>query len=249
MSHSQWPSYQRHKDLYWFGQFSYLQNQVAFVLIAREFAMGELQTKRVENVGYVLMLCPSGTFYSPMGWPLSTPMAPIVGQRYIICGSLRWDGWVQLWVSKVFSIRCVMSLQYYRWCCITHHMLHVTRVDRTATKRSLPRRVVANGCLSIFNTPQHPTVNVSLHWCLLTSPLWLRSGRKGPILDIGSHAAWLHKSDQEGILRNHRIKVDSVRPSHARLSRPRVMRTESVSEGTRGTTPGQFLSSLFSKTN
>jgi hypothetical protein len=62
-------------------------------------------------------------------------------------------------------------------------------------------------------------------------------------------AAWLHKSDREGILRNHCIKVDSIRPSHARLSRPRVMHTESISEGTRGTTPGQFLSSLFLKTN
>jgi hypothetical protein len=45
------------KDLYWFGQFSYIQNWVAFVLIAQEFEMRELQTEKVENVGAVLMLC------------------------------------------------------------------------------------------------------------------------------------------------------------------------------------------------
>jgi hypothetical protein len=202
--------------------------------------MGEIQIVRVENVGDVSMLCPSVAFYSPIGWPLSTPIAPFVGQGYIVCRSIRQVDRIRLQVSKVFSVCYVASLQHYWWCCMALCTSRAMRVIGTVTNWSLSSRVVGKWLPfnnSTFNTPQHPTANVSPHWCLSPAPSWLRRGWKHTILDTGSRVMWLSELAREGISRNYRVEADLVRPSCARLSHPWVGRTESVSDGTQGTTP------------
>jgi hypothetical protein len=65
---------------------------------------------RVESVVVVLRSSPLVAFYSPVGWPPSTPMASSVGQGYIMCRSLCWVGRVRLRGIRSLYHTLVLSL-------------------------------------------------------------------------------------------------------------------------------------------